>query len=89
MSPSVWWDDFSILRLLGYLDQKPPLKIWLDMGTGEPEWEQVEELRDALIDRGWQSGIDLEYHLIPNAGHNERAWAARVEPALRFLFPPR
>ncbi len=88
MSPSVWWDDFSILRLLGYVDPKPPLKIWLDMGTAEPEWEQVHHLRDALIACGWCHGIDLEYHEIPGAGHNEGAWAARVEPALRFLFPP-
>ncbi|HET9800756.1 MAG TPA: alpha/beta hydrolase-fold protein [Chthoniobacterales bacterium] len=88
MSPSVWWDDFSILRLLGYIDQKPALKIWLDMGTEEPEWKQVRDLRDALISCGWCHGIDLEYHEIPGAGHNEGAWAFRVEPALRFLFPP-
>ena len=89
MSPSVWWDDFSILRLLGFLNHKPPLKIWLDMGTAEPDWEQVHELRDALIDRGWQPDVDLEYVEIPGGDHSERAWAARVEPALRFLFPPR
>jgi predicted alpha/beta superfamily hydrolase len=88
MSPSVWWDDFSILRLLGFINQKPPLKIWLDMGTAEPEWEQVHELRDALIDRGWKENVDLQYFEIPAAGHNEGAWATRVEPALRFLFPP-
>ena len=89
MSPSVWWDDFSILRLLGYVNQKPALKIWLDMGTAEPEWQQVHELRDALLHCGWQPGVDLEYHEIPGAGHNEGAWASRVEPALRFLYPPR
>jgi len=89
MSPSVWWDDFSILRLLGFLDQKPPLKIWLDMGTGEPDWEQIHELRDALLDRGWKPNLDLMYFEIPGADHSEGAWAARVEPALRFLFPPR
>jgi predicted alpha/beta superfamily hydrolase len=89
MSPSVWWDDFSILRLIGFLDQKPPLKIWLDMGTGEPGWEQVHDLLDALLDRGWRPSVDLEYLEIPGASHNEGAWAARVEPALEFLFPPR
>lgn len=89
MSPSVWWDEYSILRLLGYIGQKPALKIWLDMGTNEPDWQQVHELRDALLDRGWQPGIDLEYHEIPGADHSEGAWAARVEPALRFLFPPK
>ena len=88
MSPSVLWDDFSILRLMGFLVQKPPLKIWLDMGTGEPGWEQVQELRDALIDRGWELDVDLKYLEVKGAGHNEAAWAARVEPALRFLFPP-
>jgi predicted alpha/beta superfamily hydrolase len=88
MSPSVWWDDFSILRLLGFVNQKPPLKIWLDMGTAEPDWEQVRELRDALIDRGWQLFDDLQYHEIEGADHSEGAWAARVDPALRFLFPP-
>lgn len=89
MSPSVWWDDFSILRLLGFLREKPSLKIWLDMGTGEPDWEQVHELRDALIACGWRPDVDLKYLEVEGAGHNEAAWAARVEPALRFLFPLR
>ena len=88
MSPSVWWDDFAIIRLLGLVRKKPPLKIWLDMGTAEPGWEQVHDLRDALIDCGWCHGIDLHYAEIPGAYHSEGAWAMRVEPALRFLFPP-
>jgi predicted alpha/beta superfamily hydrolase len=88
MSPSVWWDDFAIIRLLGILHEKPPLKIWLDMGTGEPDWQQVHELRDALIDRGWQQDVDLKYLEVEGASHTEAAWAARVEPGLRFLFPP-
>jgi predicted alpha/beta superfamily hydrolase len=87
MSPSVWWDDFAIIRLLGLVRQKPPLKIWLDMGTAEPEWEQVCELRDSLIDCGWCHGLDLHYAEVPGANHSEGAWATRVEPALRFLFP--
>src|SRR5215510_10625483 len=28
MSPSVWWDDFAILSILGFVHEKPPLKIW-------------------------------------------------------------
>jgi len=88
MSPSVWWDDFAIVQILGFVREKPPLRIWLDMGTAEPDWEQVHELRDALIDCGWRPGVDLEYHEIPGGDHSEGAWATRVEPALRFLFPP-
>jgi predicted alpha/beta superfamily hydrolase len=87
MSPSIWWDDFAILRLVGILGEKPPLKIWLDTGTAEPGWEQARELRNCLIDKGWRLGVDLKYLEIEGAGHSEAAWAARVEPALRFLFP--
>jgi len=89
MSPSVWWDNFAIIQILGFVREKPPLKIWLDMGTAEPGWEQVHELRDALTDCGWCHGIDLHYAEIPGANHSEGAWAMRVEPALRFLFPPK
>jgi predicted alpha/beta superfamily hydrolase len=88
MSPSIWWDEFAILRLVGILARKPPLKIWLDTGTAEPGWEQARELCDCLIDEGWQLDVDVKYLEAEGAGHNEAAWAARVEPALRFLFPP-
>ena len=29
------------------IEQKPPLKIWLDTGTAEPGWEQARELRQS------------------------------------------
>ena len=87
MSPSIWWDDYAIFRLVGILGEKPPLKIWLDTGTDEPGWELARYLRDYLIDKGWQPDVDLSYLETKGAGHSEAAWAARVEPALRFLFP--
>jgi predicted alpha/beta superfamily hydrolase len=88
MSPSIWWDDYAIFRLVGILGEKPPLKIWLDTGTNEPGWELARELRNCLIDKGWQLGVDLSYLEVKGANHSEAAWAARVESALRFLFPP-
>jgi predicted alpha/beta superfamily hydrolase len=88
MSPSIWWDDFAIYRLVDTIHVRPPLKIWLDMGTAEPGWEQARELRDRLIEKGWRSQDDLQYTEIEGGAHNESAWAARVDPALRFLFPP-
>jgi predicted alpha/beta superfamily hydrolase len=88
MSPSIWWDDFAIYRLVDSIEQKPPLKIWLDTGTAEPGWEQARELRNRLIGKDWKLLDDLQYLEAKGAGHNEAAWARRVEPALRFLFPP-
>ena len=88
MSPSIWWDDFAIYRLVDLIGEKPPLKIWLDTGTNEPGWEQARELCDRLIGKGWKLSGDLHYLEMEGADHSEAAWAARVEPALRFLFPP-
>src|SRR5229473_7734256 len=88
MSPSVWWDDCVIYKMVEELDKKLPLKIWLDTGTNEPGWERARTLCAAMIDKGWHPFEDLHYHEIEGADHSEGAWAMRVEPALRFLFPP-
>jgi predicted alpha/beta superfamily hydrolase len=88
MSPSIWWDNFAIYRLVDSIEQKPPLKVWLDIGTAEPGWEQARELVNRLLEKGWKLQKDLLYMESQGADHSEAAWAARVEPALRFLFPP-
>jgi predicted alpha/beta superfamily hydrolase len=88
MSPSIWWDNCSIYRLVDSLEEKPPVKIWLDTGTNEPGWEKAGELRDHLVEKGWRIYDDLQFLEVEGADHSEGAWAARVDPALRFLFPP-
>ena len=87
MSPSIWWDNFAIYRLVDSIEQKPPLKVWLDIGTAEPGWEQARELVNRLLEKGWKLQKDLQYMEAQGADHSEAAWATRVEPALRFLFP--
>ena len=88
MSPSVWWDDRAIVKMVAEIDGKLPLKIWLDTGTNEPGWENARTLYTALIEKGWEPGVDLEYNEIAGADHSEGSWAGRVDPALRFLYPP-
>jgi len=88
MSPSVWWDDEVIVRAVRALDEKLPLRIWLDTGTAEPGWERARNLCAALVEGGWNLHDDLEYHEIEGADHSEASWAARVDPMLRFLYPP-
>lgn len=88
MSPSVWWDDQVIIKMIEELEEKLPLKIWLDTGTHEPGWERARTLRDALVEKGWKLYDDLQYMEIEGGDHSEGAWAARVDPALRFLYPP-
>ena len=92
MSPSVWWANRAILREVHRLRRKPDQKIWLDIGTREgpnPESsiKNTEELRDALVSKGWKLGYDLQFVQDEGAGHDEKAWGARMRSALKFLFP--
>jgi predicted alpha/beta superfamily hydrolase len=89
LSPSVWWDNRVILEIVRMTNPKPRLSIWLDIGTreGDKTVRDARALRDELMTAGWVIGSDLVYAEIPEAGHNEAAWAARVGPFLQFLFP--
>lgn len=95
VSPSVWWDNKMLLREVEALKKREELRIWLDIGTKEGGTEAEEsrsnarQLRDALVAKGWKENSDLKYYEAEGAEHNERAWAQRVAPMLRFLFPAR
>lgn len=89
MSPSVWWGSGAILREVREIQSKPETRVWLDMGTeeGEPALRNVRFLRDALTERGWRLDEDLSYFEDVGASHTETAWAKRVAPVLRYLYP--
>ena len=91
LSPSVWWRDRVILRFVEQLRGRTGQSIWLDIGTSEGRRAvpDVRALKRLLIRKGWKKGIDLEYHEIDGGHHSEYAWAERVGPMLKFLFPRR
>jgi len=93
MSPSVWWNHRVIVSLVGEAAPRlgPRPKVWLDIGEGEGRRAvaDTEMLERRLRSRGWRPGVELNYSLIPGATHDETAWAMRVRPMLRFLFPAR
>jgi predicted alpha/beta superfamily hydrolase len=91
MSPSVWWDNRSLLSLVSDVKTKLPLKIWLDMGTAEGlrHLRDTDLLHRRLVLRGWEDDVDLKYLRVQGAAHNEEAWAQRFDQVLCFLFPQR
>jgi len=95
ISPSVWWSDKQIVHFVEQLPKKTSTRIWLDIGTkeGRDAQEASNSVNDArllnqtLIKKGSRSGKDLKYYEASDAEHNERAWAARTDQILKFLFP--
>ena len=95
VSPSVWFADHQILHYVEALAKKPQVRIWLDIGTKEGrDAEEAQKtvsdtrlLKEALVRKGWKTGSNLSYFEAEGAEHNERAWAARFESILKYLFP--
>jgi predicted alpha/beta superfamily hydrolase len=89
MSPSAWWANNQIIRDVARLGERLPLRIWLDIGKKEgPKIKhQVRALKEMLLANGWEMGADFAYLEIPEARHEESAWAARFGDVLRFLYP--
>jgi predicted alpha/beta superfamily hydrolase len=92
LSPSVWWDHKSILAFVNEAEIQIRPRIWLDMGTREGGKSSLNDsvlLHKLLLKRGWRDNEDLLYMRVEGGTHDEAAWAKRVEPFLRFLFPAR
>lgn len=88
MSPSVWWDEHSILSLIEAWKPTRPQRVWLDTGTDEGNnpakvVADARRIRDALVAKG----CELRYDEVQGAQHNETAWSARFGAVLEFLFP--
>jgi predicted alpha/beta superfamily hydrolase len=88
VSPTVWWDDFVILKKIAALPRMVPVRVWVDIGTLEDEGavSGARRLRDALVEKGWKPGTDLKYVEQEGGQHDEISWASRVEGMLSFLY---
>jgi predicted alpha/beta superfamily hydrolase len=89
-SPLAWGGNF-IPTMVQNFPGKLPIRIWYDRGTnndGELFHHQADSLiRNTLLAKGAVEGVDFTYLLAVGATHSEAAFAARVDPILRFLFP--
>jgi len=92
LSPSVWWDERSILRLIEARAPRRRPRIWLDTGTAEGNHPDetvadARRMREVLAANGWREDSDLHYEEAPGHAHNEQAWAERFGRVLEYLFP--
>ncbi|MET0753306.1 MAG: alpha/beta hydrolase-fold protein [Pyrinomonadaceae bacterium] len=89
ISPAVWWANNQIIRETAMINERLPLRIWLDIGKKEGSRikHQVRALKEILLANGWKNGLDFTYMEIPEARHEESAWAARFGEVLKFLYP--
>lgn len=96
VSPSFWWNKWETKALIESTKTKPPIKLWVDMGTREDKDNEKQnamhiagahDIRDACLKLGFEEGKDFHYMEDPGAIHHESAWQKRLPAILEFLFP--
>jgi predicted alpha/beta superfamily hydrolase len=95
MSPSVWWGNGHLVRLVADLPERLPIRIWLDVGKQEVARmrQGTRALAEQLLAKGWQKHrtarlASLRHVEVPRSRHDEASWGRRLDRALPFLFPP-
>jgi predicted alpha/beta superfamily hydrolase len=90
MSPSLWFAGGAIFHVADAARHWPG-RLYLDTGTaeGRRQVRQTREMVRMLRRRAAHPRRQIHYVEARGAGHNEMAWAARFERAVRWLLPRR
>ena len=88
MSPAFWFADRAIFPFVEGADWAEG-RLYLDIGTAEGEDTIVDARRmgELLEAKGYRHGERLRYVEDHGAGHNERAWSARLRDVITYLLP--
>lgn len=78
-----WRDDLHARVTAG---PRRPVRIYLDSGWPQDNYERTRSMAAALSERGWRAGRDLLYLAFPGARHDESSWALRVHVPFQFFF---
>jgi enterochelin esterase-like enzyme len=84
MSPSVWWNRRSILRVLKRQPIDPRTRVWVDAGAleGPRVTRDAQAVADVLLGQGHRQ---VKYVEDPDGDHSESSWARRLPAALGWL----
>ncbi len=84
MSSTFGWRDDLRSRIAS--EPQRDLRIYLDSGWPDDNYEVTRAMRDLLVQRGYGRRRDLMYLAFPQALHDERYWALRVPIPFQFFF---
>jgi predicted alpha/beta superfamily hydrolase len=67
-------------------ESKRPIRIYLDSGWPNDNYEATRRMHARLVARGFAPGRDLDYFAFPDALHDEAHWAMRAHLPLQLMF---
>jgi predicted alpha/beta superfamily hydrolase len=89
MSPALWISPNYVAQVNN--ETKKPLRVHLDIGTGEPQddFDNCLAMYDTHLGQGYSVNDEVEFVAGCGQAHNEAAWATRLPQVLDFLLPIR
>ncbi len=87
LSSTFGWRDDLLLRIAA--EPSRDIRIYLDSGWPQDNYEVTRDMQALLSTRGYSHGGNLQYFAFPGAHHNEKAWALRSHLPFQFLFSHR
>jgi predicted alpha/beta superfamily hydrolase len=84
LSSTFGWRDNLAERVAS--EPRRDLRLYLDSGWPNDNFEATRHMRSLLLSRGFRSGRDLHYFSFPDAAHNEHHWAMRAHLPLQLFF---
>jgi predicted alpha/beta superfamily hydrolase len=84
LSSTFGWDN----KLFEEVDagEKRPIKVYLDSGWPGDNFAETQAMAHKMLAIGYELGRDLHYLAVPEAEHNETAWAQRLHLPFQFLL---
>lgn len=79
LSPALWYAAGAIYDWMA-TQPGPVGRLWLDVGEaeGEDQVDEVRQMRDLLVRRGWRLNQSLHYSEDAEGDHDEASWGRRV-----------
>lgn len=84
LSSTFGWRDDLQERVRS--ENKKAIRLYLDSGWPDDNYEATRDMRKLLVARGYREGEDLLYFAFPEARHDERHWAGRSHLPYQYLF---
>lgn len=93
--PTVFGGAMCLSSTFGYKDDlyariaaepRPPIRIYLDSGWPNDNYEATNAMRDLLVARGFRLGDDLLSFSFPEGAHDEASWADRLHVPFQYFF---
>lgn len=93
--PDVFGNAACLSSTFGYQDDlferiarepKRPIRIYLDSGWPNDNFDATNAMRDLLVARGYRLGADLLQFSFPEDQHDVASWAGRIHVPFQFFF---